>query len=203
MLRRENKKEAERSLSLPIFPTVGGKFAVPLIPASASIMSPNDAWDESLSPHFPDFLISWEGAAGELLREFEVQRPSLANFLANFCAPRAGLFDQQLSLHFLESIAALGTVFKASGASRDCEKLAQVCEAGMLSFHLIFMTATPLPSSSRRVSGSRGSCFVAERAVTDKAQPRATSLVLAIRGNSSKGGGYQTKPRASTLRRTC
>ena len=124
VLRRGNKKEAERALTLPIFPTAGGVFAVPVVPATACIITPSNLWDELLSPQFPDFLLSWEGTAGDALREFDVQRPSLVNFLANFCAPRAGLFDQKLSLHFLESVAAAG-----GGASRDSEKLAQTCEA--------------------------------------------------------------------------
>ena len=129
VLRRGSAKDAERALALPIFPTTGGRFAVPLLPTSASVISPDEIWDELLNPYFEDFLVSWEGSAGDVLRDFKIQRPSLASFLASFCAPRAGIFDQQLSLHFLECVATVGAVFSRSGASRDCEKLAQACEA--------------------------------------------------------------------------
>ena len=74
VLRRANKKEAERALTLPIFPTTGGRFAVPLVPSSASVISPDEGWDQLLHPFFDDFLVSWEGAAGDVLRELEAPK---------------------------------------------------------------------------------------------------------------------------------
>ncbi|CAE8681195.1 unnamed protein product [Polarella glacialis] len=122
-------RDARLLESLPIFETQGGHFAVPLAPASARIMPPDEDWDEALQADFADYLLSWKGEAGELLTELGRERSSPAAFLAEFCAPRAGLFNQHLSIRFLETVATLGAApWKRPGAPKDCATIAQSCE---------------------------------------------------------------------------
>ena len=59
---------------------------------------------------------------------WEIQRSNLSEFLARFCAPRAGLFNQKLSVHFLESVAALGSTIWRKNVQKDYVAIATSCE---------------------------------------------------------------------------
>ncbi|CAJ1442732.1 unnamed protein product, partial [Effrenium voratum] len=125
---RGTRKDMERSLALPIFETCG-PFAVPMLPGTC-VITPSAEWDAWLEPHVGDFLISWTETAKTTLREFGIQRSPLPEFLARVCAPRAGLFDQELSLAFLEAVASLGAaLWKKNGVQKDLAAIATACEA--------------------------------------------------------------------------
>ena len=123
------KNDVEKILSLPVFETRGGKFAVPVSPG-ASILAPNDEWDELLHEEFKDFLLNFDadGDGGHLIRELGIQRSNLSEFLARFCAPRAGLFNQKLSVHYLESVASLGSTIWRKNVQKDYVAIATSCE---------------------------------------------------------------------------
>eukprot|EP00435_Cladocopium_sp_Y103_P069816 s10_g34.t1 len=123
------KKDVEKAQSLPVFETRGGKFAVPVSPG-ASIVAPNEEWDELLHEEFKDFLLNLDadGDGGHLIRELGIQRSNLSEFLARFCAPRAGLFNQKLSLYFLESVASLGSTIWRKNVQKDYVAIATSCE---------------------------------------------------------------------------
>ena len=123
------KKDFEKAMALPIFETRGGKFAVPVSPGGA-IIAPNEEWDELLHEEFKDFVLNFDadGAGGQLLRELGIQRGNLFEFLARFCAPRAGLFNQKLSLQFLESVASLGSTIWKKNVQKDYLAIATACQ---------------------------------------------------------------------------
>jgi len=129
ILRSAKKRDVEKTMSLPVFETRGGKFAVPVSPG-ASIVAPNEEWDELLHEEFKDFLLNLDadGDGGHLIRELGIQRSNLSEFLARFCAPRAGLFNQKLSVHFLESVAALGSTIWRKNVQKDYVAIATSCE---------------------------------------------------------------------------
>ena len=123
------KRDVEKAVSLPVFETRGGKFAAPASPG-ASIVAPNEEWDELLHEEFKDFLLNLDadGDGGYLIRELGIQRSNLSEFLARFCAPRAGLFNQKLSVHFLESVASLGSTIWRKNVQKDYVAIATSCE---------------------------------------------------------------------------
>lgn len=123
------KKDIEKAMALPIFNTKGGNFAVPLAPAGASIIAPSEEWEELLE-QFKDFVLNFDADAdgGQLIREMGIQRGNLPEFLATFCSPRAGLFDQKLSLHFLESVASLGSAVWKKNVQKDYVTIRSACE---------------------------------------------------------------------------
>ena len=83
-----------------------------------------------LHEEFKDFLLNLDadGDGGHLIRELGIQRSNLSEFLARFCAPRAGLFNQKLSVHFLESVAALGSTIWRKNVQKDYVAIATSCE---------------------------------------------------------------------------
>eukprot|EP00438_Fugacium_kawagutii_P021885 Skav219750 [mRNA] locus=scaffold569:200403:205250:- [translate_table: standard] len=122
------KKDVEKAMALPIFDTKGGSFAVPLTPG-ASIIAPSEEWEELLG-QFKDFVLNFDADAdgGQLIREMGIQRGNLPEFLATFCSPRAGLFDQKLSVHFLESVASLGSAVWKKNVQKDYVTIRSACE---------------------------------------------------------------------------
>lgn len=126
------KKDVEKAMALPIFETRGGKFAVPLSPEGASIITPSEEWDELLHEDFPDYddyVLKWDvDGDGGLIRELGIRRSNLSEFLARFCAQRAGLFNQKLSLHFLEAVASLGSALWRKNVQKEYAVITAACE---------------------------------------------------------------------------
>jgi len=118
---------------LPVFETQGGQFAVPLTPVAARIISPGEDWDEALFPQFGDYLVSWDGEAGDFLAKLGKDRGCPIGFLSSFAAPRVGLFEAGLCVKFLEAVASFGKApWKQSGVPKGQQVLAQACAVAPL-----------------------------------------------------------------------